>query len=153
MKCKTMEDLIATAREAILDSSESSSIYVGCDSLRRKKGKQFYATYATVVIIHKDSKHGGAMYSFEDTQPDYGSMKQRLLTEVGYAVQVASELIDIAGPRNFEIHLDINPDPKHKSSCAAKEGAGYVLGSFGFEPKLKPQAWAATHGSDHIVRH
>lgn len=147
-----MEEMIAAAKEAIRASSPESGVYIGCDSIRRKKRGRFVATYATVVIVHRDSKHGGQIFSFVETQQDYGSMKARLMNEVGYAVQVGWEVADEVGERPFQIHLDLNPNPNHKSNVAVKEASGYVLGTFGFPPMLKPEAFAATYAADELAR-
>jgi predicted RNase H-related nuclease YkuK (DUF458 family) len=85
--------------------------------------------------------------------PDYGNLKQRLLTEVQYAVATATEIIEVLGNRHMEIHLDINSDPKHKSNVAVKEALGWVKGSLNMDAKIKPASFAATHAADHAVRH
>jgi len=74
------------------------------------------------------------------------------MTEVSYVTELASELIEVMGDRPLSIHLDINPNPKHKSSIAVKEALGYVRGMFGFDPVLKPDAWCASKAADHAVR-
>ena len=145
--------MIEEAKQAILDSSESSSVYIGCDSIRFKKKNQWYAKYSTVVIVHMDSKHGCRLFHSSVDMPDYGNLKQRLLTEVQMAVSTATEIIDVIGNRHMEIHLDINPNPKHKSSVAVKEALGWVKGSLGLDAKVKPSSFAATHAADHAVRH
>lgn len=144
--------MIEEAKKAILESSPESSVYIGCDSIRFKKNKQWYAKYSTVIIVHKDSKHGCTLYHESVDMPDYGNLKQRLLNEVNLAVQAASEILDVLGDRRLEIHLDINPNPKHKSSVAVKEALGWVRGSLGIEAKIKPYGFAATHAADHVVR-
>jgi predicted RNase H-related nuclease YkuK (DUF458 family) len=145
--------MIEEAKKAILGSSQSSSIYIGCDSIRFRKNKQWYAKYSTVVIVHMDSKKGCRLFHESIDMPDYGNLKQRLLTEVQMAVTTATEIIDVIGDRHLEIHLDINSDPKHKSSVAVKEALGWVKGSLGLDAKIKPSAFAATHAADHAVRH
>ena len=85
--------------------------------------------------------------------PDYGNLKQRLLTEVQLAVQTALDIMDTIGDRHLEIHIDINPNPMHKSNIAVKEALGWVRGSLGIDAKIKPNSWAATHAADHAVRH
>jgi len=145
--------MLEEAKQAILDSSQSSSIYIGCDSIRFRKNKQWYAKYSTVVIVHMDSKKGCRLFHESIDMPDYGNLKQRLLTEVQHAVATATEIIDVIGDRHLEIHLDINSDPKHKSSVAVKEALGWVKGSLGLDAKIKPSAFAATHAADHAVRH
>ena len=139
-------------KQAILESSPQSSVYVGCDSIRYKKKDQWYAKYSTVVIVHMDSKKGCRLFHESVDMPDYGNLKQRLLTEVQLAVAAASEILEVLGERHMEIHLDINPSPNHKSNVAVKEAIGWVRGSFGFDPMIKPASFAATHAADHAVR-
>jgi predicted RNase H-related nuclease YkuK (DUF458 family) len=147
---------IELAAQAIADSSPDSAVYLGCDSDRFKRnvnGKsQWFARYSTVVVLHYSSSRGCRLFHDTVEMSDYGSLKQRMLTEVGLAVEHALKLVDVIGDRHFEIHCDVNKDPKHKSFVALSEARGYVLGTLGFEPKFKPDAWAATHCSDHVVR-
>ena len=145
--------MIEEAKQAILDSSKESSVYIGCDSIRFKKNKMWYAKYSTVIIVHMDSKHGCPLFHESVDMPDYGNLKQRLLNEVQMAVMAATEIVDVLGDRHMEIHLDINPNPKHKSSVAVKEALGWVKGSLGLDAKIKPASFAATHAADHAVRH
>lgn len=145
--------MIEEAKKAIQASSLTSSVYIGCDSIRFKKNGRWMAKYSTVIVLHKDSRHGCQIFHENVDMEDYGNLKQRLLTEVNFAVTAASELVDILGGRYMEIHLDINPSPKHKSNVAAKEAAGWVLGTLGIEAKIKPHSWCATHAADHAVRH
>lgn len=140
------------AKQAILNSSETSSVYVGSDSIRFKKNGDWYAKYSTVIILHKDSKHGCKLWCDSVEMRDYGNLRQRLITEASFAIGAAVEIADVIGNRKMEIHLDINPDPRHKSSIAVKEALGYVKGSLGLDAKVKPEAFAATHAADHLVR-
>lgn len=144
---------IDEAKQAILESSATSSVYVGADSIRYKKKGQWRAKYSTVIVVHKDSRHGCKIYYNHDDLPDYGNLKQRLLNEVSYAVAAASEILDVLGDRHLEVHLDLNPNPKHKSNVAVKEALGWVRGTLGLDAMVKPYSWAATHCSDHVVRH
>lgn len=142
------------AREAIVASSKESSVYIGADSIRyKRKSGQWMAKYSVVVIVHADSKHGCKLFHKSYDEPDYGGLKQRLLNEVNYAVTCATEILDVIGGRPWAIHLDINPDPKHKSSVAVKEALGWVKGALGIDAVIKPAAFAATHAADHVVRH
>jgi len=141
------------AREAILNSSQESAVYVGADSIRYKRGELWFAKYSVVIILHMDSKHGCKLFHKTMDLPDYGNLKQRLLTEVGYAIEAATEIIDIVGDRRLEIHLDINPNPSYKSNIAIKEALGYVRGSLGLDARIKPHSFAATHCADYLVRH
>ena len=147
-----MSGTIEDARQAILDSSPTSSIYVGSDSIRHKHKGMWYARYSTVVIVHKDSSHGAEVFHETIDIPDYGSMKQRLLNEAMQAIDVAQRILNCVGDRHLSIHLDLNPNPKHKSNVAIKEACGYVRGQLGLDAVVKPFAFAATYAADHCVR-
>jgi len=95
------------AKQAILSSSPQSSVYIGCDSIRFRKNKQWYAKYSTVIIVHMDSKKGCRLFHESVDMPDYGNLKQRLLMEVQLAVAAATEVIEVLGDRHMEVHLDM----------------------------------------------
>jgi predicted RNase H-related nuclease YkuK (DUF458 family) len=138
--------------EAIQDSSVTSAVYVGSDSMVKKvKGRRF-ANYCTVVIIHKDSCHGGKIFYFRDRLEDYGNVRQRMLQEAGFAIEVAQNILDAVGDRKLEVHLDLNADPMHKSNVAVKEAVGWVQGVLGVPARIKPDAFAASYAADHVVR-
>lgn len=143
------------AKEAIRQSSPESSVYIGCDSIRFKKNGEWHAKYATVIVVHMDSRHGCKIFYDCETIRDYGQgtdgLRNRLLTEVNYAVQAGMAIADVIEDRALELHIDVNPDPVHKSNIVSKEALGWVLG-MGFVAKIKPDGWAATHAADHCAR-
>jgi predicted RNase H-related nuclease YkuK (DUF458 family) len=141
------------AREAIRKSSPQSSVYVGCDSIRYKKNGLWYAKYSTVIVLHMDSNRGCKLFHETVDLPDYGNLKVRLMTEVQFAIAAVEEILPELGKRHLEIHLDLNPNPAHKSNVAVKEALGYVQGQLGITAHIKPASWAATHAADHVVRH
>ena len=140
----------SNARKAIMESSKESSIYIGCDSLRIPAKNK--ADFSTVIILHMDSKHGCKVFHNKVTIPDYGQMRTRLLTEVQYALEAFYAIEDIVGSRKLEIHLDVNPDPRHASNVVTKEALGWVRG-LGLEARIKPNSFAASTAADHCVRH
>jgi predicted RNase H-related nuclease YkuK (DUF458 family) len=139
-------------RDAISNSSESSAVYVGADSQRYKKRGVYYVAYVTVIILHIDGEHGGRLFKEVKVQRDFGQVRLRLMNEVYMASAAAVQILDVLGDRIFEIHLDINPDVKYKSSTVVKEATGYILGMFGFKPKIKPEGFAASTVSDRYTK-
>jgi predicted RNase H-related nuclease YkuK (DUF458 family) len=141
--------------DLLADLSQDSKVYLGCDSVRYFKKGRAYGRYATVCIIHKDGKHGCKIFSNISFEPDYDVKKERpkmrMLNEVRKVCELYNQLIPFIDEFDIEIHLDINTDPKHGSSCAASEAAGYVLGVTGIAPKLKPDSWAASFGADGVA--
>ena len=150
--------MLDEAIKTIKESSQESSVYIGCDSRVTKKKcprtRKTIATakYTTVIVIHKDSRHGGKIFHFSETRPDYGDIFTRMMTECEIALQIFKPISEVIGDRVLEIHLDINKDKIHKSNVAAQAAIGWVLGQTGIEPKIKPHGWAATHAADHMVR-
>ena len=138
------------ARDAIVASSLESAIYIGCDSLRIPAKNK--AVFSTVIVLHRDSKHGCNIFHNQVTIPDYGQMRPRLLMEVHYALEAFYAIEDIVGNRRLEIHLDVNPDPRHASNVVTNEALGWVRG-LGIEARIKPDSFAATTAADHFVRH
>jgi hypothetical protein len=141
------------AKTAIKNSTKTSSVYIGCDSIRYKKEDKWMARYSTVIVLHRNSHNGCLLFHETKSLPDYGNMKLRLMTEVQYAIEAAMEVLDVLEGRMLSIHLDLNADPRHKSNVAVKEALGYVMGMTGISADIKPNAWAATHAADHAVRH
>jgi uncharacterized protein len=140
------------AKEAIKRSSPESTVYIGCDSIRYKRHGKWWARYSTVVVLHINSGNGCSLWHNSIILPDYGNLKQRLMTEVQHAIDCATEILEVIGKRPLSIHLDLNADPKHKSNVAVKEALGYVRGMTGLEAEIKPDAFAATYAADHAVR-
>ena len=140
------------AKMTIAASSPDSSVYIGCDSKVFKANDRWFARYTTVIVVHRDSKHGAQVFHFSETQPDFKNIRLRMVNEAGYAINVFNEIADVLGDRHCEIHLDINASPEHKSNAACKEAIGYVLGTTGILPKIKPDAFAASYAADHCVR-
>jgi predicted RNase H-related nuclease YkuK (DUF458 family) len=147
-------DLEAT-KEFIRNTSESSSIYIGADSVRyRGNDEQWYAEYTVAVVVHKDSSKGCRVFGKVDTQRDYDNKHDRpstrLMNEVYRAAQMYLDLIDAIGDRHCEVHLDINPDDMHGSSCVIQQATGYIRGMCGFPPKVKPDAFSASYAADRL---
>lgn len=146
------------AIEAIKNASETSSIYIGCDSIDfgKRKYKKIMTRYCMVIVIHIDSKHGGKFYHNSITlDRPKGSKPERLMVklmkEVEFTANVLNSIKEHISDRNVEVHLDISDDPKHASYVAKDVAEGWIKG-MGFEPKIKPNSWAATHCADYAVR-
>lgn len=141
---------------ATLDTS--TKIYFGCDSVRTRRKGRWYATYATVFIVHINGKNGCRLFSHLSTEPDYdlklNRPKMRMMKEVQKVCELYTQLIPFIDEFDIEVHLDINTDPQHGSNCAATEAAGYVLGVTGLpegQIKLKPESFAASFGADAVA--
>lgn len=135
-------------RKAIAESPENSSVYIGADSKQYTADGTQYVAYVTVIVLHFGSSKGATIFRALRIDRDYGQLRTRLLAEVTDAIAAGYEIVDHIGDRPFEIHLDINRDTQYKSSVLVKEATGYVLGSLGITPILKPDAWASSCVAD-----
>lgn len=143
---------IEELRNVISASSATTSIYLGGDSKRFRKNGVFHISFARVVVIHMDSSKGCMIYGDKKVERDYtGSIRYRMMQEVFYSVELATQLIDVIGDRHFEVHIDINPSERYKSNAAMKEAIGYCRGMLGVEPKLKPNSFAASCAADRFA--
>lgn len=145
---------IEAVRAYIKNCSPESKIYIGCDSERFKANKQWYADYATVVVIHVDGKHGCKIFGEVTREKDYdfkvGRPSIRLMNEVTKVADLYFKLADCIGDRPCEIHLDINPDERYGSSCVVSQAVGYIMGTCNMKPKIKPNAFAASIAADRF---
>ena len=146
---------IEEVRQYITNSSMQSKIYIGGDSERIKlpNGK-WVADYATVVVIHIDGKHGAKIFGEVTREPDFDHKiarpSLRLMNEVYKVADLYYKLADSIGSRMAEIHLDLNPDERHGSSCVVTQAVGSILGTCNIKAQVKPNAFAASIAADRF---
>lgn len=150
------EKQLEEVKDFIAQSSESTKIYFGADSSRFKSKGKWHATYTIVVVIHKDGCKGAKVFGYSETEPDYDKKfnrpAYRLLMETHKVSELFLNLTDFIQNRQVEIHLDINPNILHGSSCAVQQAVGYIKGVCNIYPKLKPEAFAASYAADRGSR-
>lgn len=147
MKWRTLSetpipDIQQFVREA---AAAGQAVHLGTDSLQTGRFTQF----CTVVAVLTPGKGGRAAYCRE-VVTRIKSLRERLLSETWRSVELGLQLTSIV-PGDLTIHVDANPVLKHKSSAYVQELVGMVV-SNGFQALIKPDAWAASHCADHIVR-
>jgi predicted RNase H-related nuclease YkuK (DUF458 family) len=151
---RNVEMNIEEVREFIRNSSESSCVYIGADSERYRKDDHWQADYTVAVVIHIDGSRGCKVFGQISTERDYDKRHDRpayrLMNEVYRASQMYLDLFEAIGDRHVEVHLDINPDEMHGSSCVIQQATGYIRGMCGFAPKVKPDAFAASYAADRL---
>jgi hypothetical protein len=72
------------------------------------------------------------------------------MNEVYRAAEMYLKLEDVIGDRHCEVHLDINPDMIHGSSCVVQQAVGYIRGMCNVTPMVKPEAFAASYAADRL---
>lgn len=142
-------------REFIRNCSESSCVYIGADSARYfGKDNLWYADYTLAVVIHYDGSRGCKVFGRVEKERDFDQRidrpAYRLMNEVYKASQLYMDLAEAIGDRHAEVHLDINPDIIHGSSCVVQQAIGYVRGVCNITPRVKPDAFAASYAADRL---
>lgn len=142
-------------RQFIANSSETTKIYIGADSERyRDKNDNWVADYTVAIVVHIDGARGCKVFGKVDSERDYDNRHDRpalrLMNEVYRAAAMYLELADVIGDKHCEVHLDINPDIVHGSSCVVQQAVGYIRGTCNVVPMVKPEAFAASYAADRL---
>lgn len=141
-------------RAFIEAQTPETKIYLGCDSERFRMGEVWFADYTTAIVVHINGNNGCKLFGQVDRERDYDQKvdrpRFRLMNEVYKASEMYLKLADVLEGRHVEVHLDINPEQVHGSSCVVQEAIGYIRGTCNVIPLVKPHSWAATHAADRF---
>lgn len=145
---------ISEVSEYIRNQSEDSRIYIGGDSHRFTRDGKWYAEYTVVVVIHIDGNKGCKIFGESTIHPDYDGVQSkprlRLMNEVYKIADLYMAMQNVIDDRPVEIHLDINPNEEHGSSCVVQQAVGYIKGLCNVIPMTKPKAFAASCAADRM---
>jgi predicted RNase H-related nuclease YkuK (DUF458 family) len=151
---------IDEVKDFIESQSPNTKIYIGADSERFLIGKDWYADYTLAVVVHINGNNGCKIFGEVQRERDYDQKKNRprmrLMNEVYKLAELYQKLHDVLEDREVEVHLDINPNEMHGSSCVINEAVGYIRGMCNVVPLVKPNAFAASYCADrlkHIMSH
>lgn len=138
----------------ISSQSAETKIYIGADSERLNIRGDWYADYTLAIVVHIDGNHGCKVFGEVQRERDYDKRqdrpRMRLMTEVYKIAELYLKLADVLEDRYVEVHLDINPDEIHGSSCVLNEAIGYIKGMCNVVPMVKPHAFAASVAADRM---
>ena len=128
-----------------------TKIYLGADSERFRESGGWWAEYTTVVVVHINGKNGCKIFGEVDRERDYDQRSDRpsmrLMNEVYRVSELFQRLAPVLTDRPVEVHLDINPNEMHASSCVVQQAIGYIRGTCNVIPMVKPQAFAASYAA------
>lgn len=145
---------IKEVSDFINSQSPETKIYLGCDSERFRMNGVWYADYILAIVVHIDGKHGCKLFGEVVRERDYDQRKDRpatrLMTEVYKVSELYLKLDEVLNGRDVEVHLDINPDEDHGSSCVLNQAIGYIKGTCNVVPLVKPDAFAASYAADRL---
>jgi predicted RNase H-related nuclease YkuK (DUF458 family) len=143
---------IDEVRDFIMAQTPETKIYIGGDSERFLIGKDWYADYIMVVVVHINGNNGckifGEVVRERDWDQKRDKPRMRLMNEVYKIADLYLKLHDVLEDREVQVHLDINPNEMHGSSCVINEAVGYIKGMCNVVPMVKPKAFAASYAAD-----
>lgn len=145
---------IEEVRAFIAAQSPQTKIYIGADSEKVTIDGASYADYTLAIVVHIDGNKGCKVFGSVERERDYDQRADRpamrLMNEVYKVADLFHKLEEVLGDRDIQVHLDINPDLKHGSSCVVQQAIGYIKGVCGVTPLVKPQAFAASFAADRM---
>ena len=142
---KDSVDIISYIKE-YLSSHKDIEILIGCDS--QVKGKE--TVYALVLALYTPGKGAHVLYDKFNTQKDK-EISTRLMNEVWHSINLADELMNAGLPRAKYIDIDLNPDPRYKSSEFLRAAVGWAEG-LGYSVRHKGDSPMMTYCADLLVK-
>lgn len=141
-------------RAFIESQGPNTKIYLGADSERYRHNNVWWAEYTVAVVVHMEGRHGCRIFGEITRERDYDQRRDRpsmrLMNEVHKASEMFQRLAPVLADRPVEVHLDINPNEMHGSSCVLQQAIGYIRGTCNVIPMVKPQAFAASYAADRL---
>mgnify|MGYP003350616916 FL=1 len=145
---------IEEVKAFIQSQSLETKIYIGGDSERFIMGDVWYADYTLAIVVHINGNNGCKLFGEVHRERDYDQKidrpRMRLMNEVYKIADLYLKLHDVLEGREVEVHLDINPNEIHGSSCVIQEATGYIRGMCNVIPMVKPDAFAASYAADRL---
>jgi uncharacterized protein len=145
---------IEEVKQFILNQPPESKIYIGGDSERFVINGVWYADYTLAIVVHYNGNRGCKLFGEVQRERDFDQQKDkprmRLMNEVYKIADLYLKLAEVLEDRYVEVHLDINPDEHHGSSCVINEATGYIRGMCNVVPLVKPNAFAASYAADRM---
>ena len=145
---------IEEVKAFIQSQSLETKIYIGGDSERFILNDVWYADYTLAIVVHINGNNGCKLFGEVHRERDYDQKidrpRMRLMNEVYKIADLYLKLHDVLEGREVEVHLDINPNEMHGSSCVIQEATGYIRGMCNVVPMVKPDAFAASYAADRL---
>ena len=145
---------IQEVKDFIVAQSPETKIYLGADSERVNVDGLWYADYTLAIVVHIDGKHGckifGDVHRERDWDQRANKPSMRLMQEVYKVSDLFQALSDVLQDRHVEVHLDINPSERYKSSAVVQQAVGYIKGTCNIDAQVKPNAFAASYAADRL---
>lgn len=122
-------------------------VLIGTDSQNRGS----FTVYATIIAMYTPGKGAHCIY---EKWREYGKVVRqvRLRNEVCASIACAENLVSEGVRKPKYIDIDINKNPKYKSSEMYAEAKGMVEGC-GYNVRSKGEGALVTSMADYVVKH
>lgn len=127
-------------------------LIVGTDSAGVKR-----ADFVTAIIVQRVGRGGRYFWKKTNGGRIYHTLRDRIYQEVNLSLKISQDIltqlqaIKNPGPKptyDFQIHIDVGQNGSTREMV--KEVIGMVRGN-GFNAKIKPESYAASHVADKYV--
>ena len=138
-------EILKLIKESVL---KGSKIFIGTDSFV-SKGK---TCFATAICLHSPNIISRYFFIKDNVKSQNNSLVARITEETSRSIQGGCLLMEEYGfsPDLIELHLDVSPLNSVNCNSTSKFSdmlKGYVQG-YGFNYRLKPDAWASQSIAD-----
>ncbi len=140
---KPIPDVVAAVQGLLRGVNEV--IHVGTDSQHCGQSTNFVTV---VAVVHPGC--GGRVFYQRFQGPRLKTLAHKLFREAELSLHAAVTL-SRAVAHDIVVHVDANEDLRHLSSQYVRALAGMVVGH-GFQVRVKPDSWCATHVADSLVK-
>jgi predicted RNase H-related nuclease YkuK (DUF458 family) len=151
---KLMKIDVNKVEEFVKSLGPDTRIYLGADSARYKVNGNWWAEYTVACVVHINGNSGCKIFGEITRERDYDQKASkpamRLMNEVYRVSEVFQRLAPVLEDYEVAVHLDINPNEMHGSSCVVQQAIGYIRGTCNVVPMVKPEAFAASYAADRL---
>jgi len=151
---KHMKIDVKEVEQFVRSLGPSTRIYLGADSARYRLNGVWWAEYTVACVVHINGNSGCKIFGEITRERDYDQKASkpalRLMNEVYRVSEMFQRLAPVLEDFDVEVHLDINPNEMHGSSCVVQQAIGYIRGTCNVVPMVKPEAFAASYAADRL---
>jgi predicted RNase H-related nuclease YkuK (DUF458 family) len=124
-------------------------ITIGTDSQATQSGNP---DFVTAVVVHRVG-NGGRFFWRRIKLSKFHTLRDRIIREVIISLDIAKDILaklkeNTSSQFDFEIHADIGENGPTKAMLQEVVG---MIRAHNFEPKTKPESYAATSVADRLV--
>lgn len=131
------------------DDKRKYKILIGTDSKDNGNGR---ADFVTAIVVHRVGR-GGRYFWRRLDQENLHTLRDRIWQEVLTSLDIAKDFLTLMQnyqmpPFDFELHIDVGGNGE--THTLIQELVGVVRAN-NFEPKIKPESYAASKVADRHV--